>query len=173
MPLARPSSEVSFPSRKGDLFDRSKIASGLDSLRHLYASDGFIHLFTIPDTQTLSDATIALNIGVGEGPQYRMGKLEIVAKKELADRLQGDWELPEGTVFDRTYIDKYISEHLSVLPLGFAPQDVKLVRNCRDASVEVMLLLDATVPSSESQPKDVECDPPNNASHPKQSAHFQ
>jgi hypothetical protein len=38
------------------------------------------------------------------------------------------------------------------------------VRNCRDASVEVMLLLDATAPSSELQPKDVARDPPDNAS---------
>jgi len=85
-------------------------------------------------------------------------------RRKLADRLQGDWELPEGAVFDRTYIEKYVSEHSSVLPLGFTPQDVKLVRNCRDASVEVMLLLDPTAPLSGLQPKDVECDPPNNAS---------
>jgi hypothetical protein len=153
-----------FPLRKGDVFDRSKIAGGIDSVRKLYATDGFIDWVAIPDTEILSDATIILSLSMTEGPQYRMGKLEIVAKKELADRLQGDWELPEGAVFDRTCVEKYISKHSSVLPPGFTPQDVKLVRNCREASVEVMLLLDATALSSGLQPKDVECDPPNNAS---------
>lgn len=153
-----------FPLGKGDVFDRSKIAGGIDSVRKLYATDGFIDWVAIPDTEILSDATIILSLSMTEGPQYRMGKLEIVAKKELADRLQGDWELPEGAVFDRTYVEKYISKHSSVLPAGFTPQDVKLVRNCREASVEVMLLLDATALSSGLQPKEVECDPANNAS---------
>jgi outer membrane protein assembly factor BamA len=152
-----------FPLRKGDLFDRDKVAGGLDGIHKLYNSDGFIDFVAMPETHILSDATITLSLSVEEGPQYRMEKLEIFAKKEMADSLREEWQLAEGAVFDPSYVDKYISENSSQLPLGFSPQDVKLVRNCRDASVEVMLLLDATSPSLESQPKDVACDPANNA----------
>jgi outer membrane protein assembly factor BamA len=152
-----------FPLSKGDLFGRDKIAGGLDSLRSLYAADGFIDLTMIPDTENSSDSTINLAVTVIEGPQYRMGKLEILAKKEIADRLQAEWRLPEGAVFDLTYVDKYIGENRSLLPLGFARDGVQLVRNCPDALVEVRLPLDAGL-ASQSQPKEVECEPSHDGS---------
>ena len=147
-----------FPLSKGDLFGRDKIAGGLDGLLRLYAADGFIDLMMIPDTENSSDLTINLAVTVMEGPQYRMGKLEILAKKEIADRLQAEWQLPEGAVFDPTYVDRYISENRSLLPLGFTRDAVQLVRNCPDSLVEVRLPLEADL-TSQSRPKDVECEP--------------
>ena len=50
-----------FPLKKGDLFSREKVASGLDSLRQVYVSNGFIDFMSIPDTQISSDATVGLS----------------------------------------------------------------------------------------------------------------
>ncbi|MGC2185760.1 MAG: POTRA domain-containing protein [Terriglobales bacterium] len=105
-----------FPLKKGDVFGRDKIASGLDALRDLYVSSGFIDFTAIPDTQNLSNATVILSVSVMEGPQYRMGKLEIFAKKEIAERLRTEWQLPEGAVFNMTYLEKYIENNRSLLP---------------------------------------------------------
>jgi outer membrane protein assembly factor BamA len=150
-----------FSLKKGDLFARDKIASGLDGVSNLYASDGFVDWTAIPDTQKLSDGTVVLAVSIAEGPQYRMGRLEIFARKELADRLRAEWELPEGAVFDFRYIYKYIDRNRSLLPPEFVRKDVQLVRDCRDSSVEVRLPLDGTDPRSQSQPKDIDCRPEN------------
>ncbi len=149
-----------FPLKKGDLFARDKIASGLEALRDLYVSSGFIDFTAIPDTQNLSNATVILSVSVMEGRQYHMGKLEIFAKKEIADRLRTEWPMPEGAVFDFTYLDKYIGNNRSLLPPEFQREHVQLVRDCQDSTVDVRLPLDATDPRSQSVPKDLGCDAP-------------
>jgi hypothetical protein len=82
-------------------------------------SSGFIELTFIPDTENLFNATVNLSVSVMEGRQYRMGRLEIFAKKEVADKLRAEWQMPEGAVFDRTYLDKYIDSNRSLLPTEF------------------------------------------------------
>jgi hypothetical protein len=165
---AFPSSKLraEFPLKKGELFERGKIGGGLEALRSLYGANGYIDFTAIPDTEFSADQTINLTITTDEGPQYRMGKLDILAKKDIADRLQAEWKLAEGTIFDFTYIDKFISDNssllppgfnnTSLLPPGFTPQVVQLVRNCPKASVGVVLILDATL-AMRPQPKSVEC----------------
>ena len=152
-----------FPVNKGDLFNRDKIATGIESVRDLYVRDGFIDVVAIPETH-FSNATADLALSVIEGPQYRMGELKILAKKELSERLRAEWQLSEGTVFDLKYVDKYISANRSLLPVGFTREDVQVVRDCPDASVEIGVLIDATNPLSRIKPKDVECEVPKNGS---------
>ena len=132
-------------------------------LRKVYVSNGFIDFMCIPDTQNFSNATVGLSISVSEGPQYHMGKLEILAKKEISDKLLAEWHLPEGAVFDRTYLDKYIGSNRSLLPPEFQQEHVQMVRDCPDATVDVRLPLDAMDPRSQSLPKDKECDSPDNS----------
>ena len=89
-----------------------------------------------------------------------MGKLEIFAKKEIADRLRTEWPMPEGAAFDFTYLDKDIGHNRSLLPPEFQREHVQLVRDCQDSTVDVRLPLDATDPRSQSVPKDLGCDAP-------------
>lgn len=152
-----------FPVKKNDLMNRSKIASGLDNVFKLYSTNGFIDVVFIPNT-TFSSAIVILTVDVIEGPQYHMGKLEIFAKKEVADKLRAEWQLPEGAVFDRTYLDKYIDSDRSLMPSGFQRSHVQIVRDCPNATIEVRLPLDAMDPRSQSLPKDSPCDSPNNSS---------
>jgi outer membrane protein assembly factor BamA len=146
-----------FPLKKGDLFKRDKIASGLDTLLKLYGKEGFLDFTSIPDTEFFSNATVLLNITIDEGPQYRMGKLEVFAKKEVAERLQAAWQLPEGAVFDLTYVDKYLNANRPLFPPEFSRDEVQVLRNCPNATVHVRLPID--VNSSISQPpmKNIEC----------------
>jgi outer membrane protein assembly factor BamA len=146
-----------FSLKEGDLFARDKIASGIGGVRHLYLSDGFVDWTASSDAQKLSDGTVVLALSITEGRQYRMGKLEIFAKKELAEKLRAEWELPEGAVFDFEYPGKYVDSNRALLPPEFLRKDVQLVRDCRDSSVEVRLPLDGTDPRSQSQAKDTGC----------------
>ena len=156
--VSTPALRSGFPLKKGDLFGRDKIASGLDALRDLYVSSGFIDFTAIPDTQNLSNATVILSVSVMEGQQYHMGNLEIFARKEVADRLRAEWQLPEGEVFDMTYLEKYIASNRSLLPPEFQREHIQLVRDCPNATVDVRLPLDAMDPRSQSVPKDRGCD---------------
>jgi hypothetical protein len=82
-----------FALKKGDLFERGKVARGLESLRKLYTTQGFLDFTAIPDTKFGSNATVNLGISIQEGPQYHMGKLDIVADKEVAEgcACNGSW----------------------------------------------------------------------------------
>jgi outer membrane protein insertion porin family len=154
-----------FLLKQGDLLVRDKIVGGLDELRQLYVSRGFLDFTMEDEVHVPSDGTAMLSISFSilEGVQYHMGKLEIFAKKEPADNLLSKWELPEGAVFDRTYLDKYIDSNRSLLPTEFQPEHVQLVRDCPDATVDVRLPLDAMDPRSQSLSKDKECDSTDNS----------
>jgi outer membrane protein assembly factor BamA len=146
-----------FPLKKGDLFAREKIAGGLDAVRILYGKLGFIDLVMVPDTEILSNATVRLTMSTEEGPQYRMGKLEVLAKKEIADKLRARWQLPEGAVFDRTYIERFVRENRSLLPPEFTAHMVQLSGDCPAATVEVRLPIDANEAASRPAGKTVPC----------------
>jgi len=147
-----------FPMKSGALFARSKVAGGLSSLSKLYAEDGFLDWTTIPETQVSSNGTVILTLTVSEGQQYRMGQLQILAKKEIADKLRGDWHLEEGSVFDVGYIDRYIDVNREKLPSGFNREDVQLVRDCPKGSVDVRLLIDPIYAAQQPSPKEVTCE---------------
>jgi outer membrane protein insertion porin family len=148
---------TAFPLKKADLFDREKIAAGLDRLRVLYAKHGFLDFICVPDTEFSSNATILLTMSVVEGAQYHLGKLHILAKKEV-DKLRARWQLPEGGVFDRTYIDKYVRDNRSLLPAEFTADSVQVWRDCPAATVEVTLPLDANEVMSHTAAKNVDCE---------------
>jgi hypothetical protein len=152
-----------FPVKKNDLMNRSKIASGLDNVRKLYSTNGFIDVVFVPNT-TFSSAIVILTVDVIEGPQYHMGRLEIFAKKEVADKLRAEWQLPEGAVFDSTYLDKYMDSNRSLIPTEFQREHVQIIRDCTDAIVDVRLPLDTMDPRSQSLPKDNECGSPDDSS---------
>jgi outer membrane protein assembly factor BamA len=146
-----------FPVKKGSVFERDKVAHGLESVRNLYLAEGYIEITMIPNTR-ITGETVALNIDVDEGPQFRMGKLQILAKEEQAEKLRAAWAISEGAVFDRTYLEKYIDSNQTLLPANFTSQSVQVVHNCRQSTVEVRLPIDPIDPRSLIPAKNVDCD---------------
>ncbi|MGA8298845.1 MAG: POTRA domain-containing protein [Terriglobales bacterium] len=145
-----------FPIKKGQLFQRSKIASGFDEIRKLYVPAGYEDLMFVPDIVFSSAGTVELQLTISEGPQYHMGELKIYAKKEIADRLGSEWNLRAGAVFDGSYPQSFLDESHS-LPRDFSGQDIVLVRNCPESSIAVLLVVDQTDPGLQSAPKEVRC----------------
>jgi outer membrane translocation and assembly module TamA len=144
--------------REGDVFKREKIAGSFVGVRKLYSMSGFGDLVFEPDTENLANSTVILTLMITEGPQYHMGKLKVFAKQDVAERLQSGWRLPEGAVFNFDYVGKYLEANRELLPRDFIPGDLRIVRNCPDASIEVRLILDQTAPTLQSQPTDVKCE---------------
>jgi outer membrane protein assembly factor BamA len=147
-----------FPLKRGDVFARGKVASGLESLRKLYGTQGFLDWTAVPETKFVSNATASLNVTIQEGPQYHMGKLDIAADKEVAARLRAAWKLGEGDVYDNTYIDQFLEANRDLLPEGFSRANIHGIQNCPDAAVEVRLIVDAAEETSHAEPKNVPCE---------------
>ena len=147
-----------FPLKKGDTFDRGKIARGLESLRKLYGSSGFMDFVGIPETQPSSNGIMTLKVKVDEGPQYHMGKLEILAGKETAARLRSEWKLAPGSTYDSTYITKFVEKNHSLLPESFTAADVRQRFNCPEAVVEVSFEIDPQEGTSDPPAKNIPCE---------------
>ena len=161
--FAAPKLRSAFSLRKGDVCRRDKMASSFEGIRKLYTARGFGDLVFVPDTRFSSNATVILTLAIMEGPQYHMGKLRIFAKQETVEHLQEGWRLPEGSVFDFGYLDKYIHANQSSLPPGFTRDNLRIVRNCPAATIEVRLIIESTDPALHSLPGDVRCEEPRDS----------
>jgi len=130
-----------FPLKAGDVFEKAKIAGGLQSMMKSQGLHGLLDAYAIPNT-TLSGSTVKLDIEMHEGLQYRMGKLEVIGPAEAADKLQARWTLDQGAVFDRSYTRKFLEENSSLLPANFVEEDgMKIFKNCSDSTVSVHIHL--------------------------------
>lgn len=147
-----------FPLKKGALMERGKVASGLESLRKLYGTHGYLDYIAIPEIEFVSNATVNLTVTIEEGPQYHMGKLDIVADKEAAGRLRTEWKLAEGSVYNNRYIDEYLTAARDILPSKFSRADVERAQNCPEASVQIRLIVDPAKDAPHSEPKNIPCE---------------
>jgi hypothetical protein len=86
-----------------------------------------------------------------------MGKLDIVADKEIAARLRAEWKLADGGVYDDSYVDGYLEVNRDLLPTAFDRASVQRIQNCPDAVVEVRLILDPAEEPLHADPKNVPC----------------
>jgi outer membrane protein assembly factor BamA len=65
------------PFRPGELSNRTKIDKGLNAIRELYDSRGYINYICVPTPETDDEAaTVAFVMDVDEGRQFSFGKLE-------------------------------------------------------------------------------------------------
>jgi len=149
---------LEFPLKTGAVFERDKVASGIEGLRKVYAKGGYLDYVAIPETTPGSNATMDLTLTIEEGPQYRLDKVEFVGKKEMTSRLQVQWKLEAGSVYDFTYLDQYLEENREFLPAGFGRKDVQIATDCPKALVAVRLVVDPAEDASRAQVKDVPCE---------------
>lgn len=83
----------------------------LRKLREAYAQRGYMHMTVEPKT-TFDDAagTVSYSMVIKEGPQFRMGELEVAGlSKEDTEALMNAWKLRPGDPFDVTYIPNFIA----------------------------------------------------------------
>ncbi len=147
-----------FPVKRGDPFSRDRMTSGLENLRKLYGTNGFIDAAFIPDDRGSSNGIMTLTVTLKEGPQYRLDKAEFVGKKDSTAGLQVEWKLDEGAVYDASYLDRYIDANRDLLPEGFTPGEVQIGKDCPKGLVQVRLVVDAAEDASRAPLKNVPCE---------------
>lgn len=106
-----------------DICNVEKIRQGLDRLRKLYATQGFINFAPVPNTETDdASATVTLTIDVDEGRQFRLGGLLLDGEEPHAGdsaKLIEAWKPMQGNVYDRRKVEQWWQLAATMLTLGY------------------------------------------------------
>jgi hypothetical protein len=137
-----------FPIKTGQWFERNSIGKGLERLGDLYSTSGHLDYYAEPDIQVAAGNKMNLKVTIHEGSQYRMGKLEVFAPKEVTEKIATQWDLKPGRVFDLSYAQKFVEDHRQLFPPSFQSDHIQHARNCRDLTVDVRIPIDSLDPRS-------------------------
>jgi outer membrane protein insertion porin family len=133
-----------FPIVSGEIFNVAKIKDGLDGMRRLYCTKGFVNFTPIPDV-SIDDATkvISLMIDLDEGPIFQTGKLTIQGVGSVPgakDKLLDAWIAYEGKPYDCHLLDRFLQEiHASPAVKPSEVFKVSVDNNSRTVNVEMTL----------------------------------
>ena len=124
---AVPSTELdaAFGLKPGDLADIDQVDAGLRGARRAYGRLGYLAMRSTYVPQVDEGARrVAFDVQVTEGPQFRMGTLEVIGLAPAdADAIAKKWRLQAGDPYDEEYArDFQIKE---VLPLARARRAAK------------------------------------------------
>jgi outer membrane protein insertion porin family len=91
-----------FPIKDGAIFDRSKIAKGLENLREAYGSLGYINFTPVPEPTFDEDKKLVfLEIDEDEGKQFSVRRIEFTGNTTTRDKvIRREIVLQEGGVYN-------------------------------------------------------------------------
>jgi outer membrane protein assembly factor BamA len=99
-------------AKTGDLADGMRLAAGWQQIELEYGHRGYLDakVTPVPEFQD-ANGTVAFNVKIEEGTQYRMGELVITGLSVDSERaLRNNWRLAPGQVFDKTYLDSMLAK---------------------------------------------------------------
>lgn len=115
--IPAPKLDAVFDLRPADLADIDKVEAGLRAARREYGRIGHLAMRS-SYTPRLDDASqrVTFEIQVTEGPQFRMGKFEVVGLTSAdVEVLTRKWRLQPGDVFDEEYLREFETKEVSPL----------------------------------------------------------
>jgi outer membrane protein insertion porin family len=91
-----------FPIKDGDIFDKEKIAKGLENLRKAYGEQGYINFTSVPDTRFDDEKKqIFLDVDVDEGKQFYVRRIEFQGNTTTRDKvIRREIALEEGNIYN-------------------------------------------------------------------------
>lgn len=130
-----------FPVQRGQIFSREKIAEGLEKLRILYNSQGFINMTAVPITQFDDDnGTADLTIDVDQGRQFRLRSVDVLGvDPQTKATLLAELSLKPGDVYSSETFMTWFRKFPSLFP---NPNIEAIGKTLDEASGQVDALLD-------------------------------
>ncbi|PYY04716.1 MAG: hypothetical protein DMG64_04330 [Acidobacteria bacterium] len=105
---------AAFPIADADIFDRAKIARGLETLRQLYAGKGFVNFSAVPETMVDEDAhTISLSLDLDEGEIFYLGTLTVLGVESepgARAKLLTMWNSYQGKIYDYRLLPLFLKD---------------------------------------------------------------
>jgi len=106
----------------GELFNVEKIRQGLNNLRQIYATQGYINYAPVPNTEADErSGTVTLTIDSDEGVQFRLGGLLLDGEEPHEGdgaKLLSAWKPMEGKAYDARKIEEWWQLAATMLPPG-------------------------------------------------------
>ncbi len=98
--------------KPGDLANGMQLAGDWEQVELEYQHRGYLDVKVTPMAQfDDAKATVAYNVKIAEGPQYRMGQLVITGLSVDSEQIvRNSWRLKAGQVFDNTYLEEMLSK---------------------------------------------------------------
>jgi outer membrane protein assembly factor BamA len=134
--------------KPGDLADGMRLTAAWQQIELEYGHRGYLDskVSPMPEFQD-ANGTVAYNVKIEEGPQYRMGELVITGLSVDSERaLRNNWRLAPGQVFDKTFLDSMLAklEKPTVaifgdIPLHYAQMGHWLRPNPQNHVVDVLI----------------------------------
>lgn len=111
-----------FPIRDGEVFNRTRVAEGLEKLRNAYATQGYINFTSVPTPTTdESGNLVSLDVDMDEGKQFVVSGIDLVAQDEQTlIQASNDLLLKVGQVYNQGLIDLFSRKY----PLNSAKSSV-------------------------------------------------
>jgi outer membrane protein assembly factor BamA len=124
------------PLREGDIFSATKIREGLDALRHLYGSHGYIDFVPMPLTD-IDDSRqrISLVMELDQQKQFRVASVEVFGLDVKMETLLTS-KLKPGDVYNSQVVEDFLKQNASALPPDTSPSDIELHRDVRRGTVD-------------------------------------
>jgi outer membrane protein insertion porin family len=109
-----------FQLQAGDLFARTAVIKGLDELRKLYATEGYINCVVIPVPQiNESHRTIDLVLDIDDGKPFDFGRLFLNATEPHPDAykaLMESWKTLQGKRYSPLLLKSWLTANASEWP---------------------------------------------------------
>jgi len=125
------------PLSEGELFSTRQIREGLDALKHLYGSYGYLNFVATPLTE-VDDGSgmISLIMELDEGRQFRVRKIEVQGLDPQTEaRLK--WRIQPGDLFNGDFLGEFFADNKNILPSGASPENAELYKHEKYGTVDV------------------------------------
>lgn len=92
-----------FPIKDGDIFDRSKVAKGLENLRKAYGEFGYINFTAIPTPRPdEAKKLLYFDVDIDEGKQFTVRRIEFSGNTTTRDKvIRREIALEEGQIYNQ------------------------------------------------------------------------
>ncbi|MGA7855068.1 MAG: POTRA domain-containing protein [Candidatus Acidiferrales bacterium] len=126
----------SIPMGEGDIFSAAKIWEGLDALRDLYGSHGYIDFVATPMTD-IDDSRprVSLLMELDQQKQYRVASVEVHGLDQKMETLLRS-KLKPGDVYNWQVVEDFLKQNAAALPPDISPSDIELHRNVKRGTVD-------------------------------------
>ena len=134
--------EATFPLKKGDIFDVSKIRKAIDNYTKLYGDFGYIDFTATPEfDEDAATKTINLTLDFDQEKQFYVRRIEFKGNTTTRDKvIRRELLLDEGSLFNDRYWELSI---LRLNQLGYfdtiKKENADLKRNVKAGTVDITL----------------------------------
>jgi outer membrane protein insertion porin family len=106
-----------FPIADGEIFNREKIATGIENLRKAYGQLGYLNFIPLPDTKVDDeDARISVEIDLDEGKQFYVGGVKVLGADSDRKQILKALHIKRGQVYNSRLWEKSLLMYASKLP---------------------------------------------------------